>query len=156
MCDRNYCQHFSPMWPLFEQPFMKCLFSSMIQKLHFWQEDCLNLISTFYASYQNLTKSVLKRFSRYFRSFKRGLFRQPPIFRPRQSCEGQILQTWKTQLRSLFMFFSSAKFEGLQLCSDESEQKLKYFRERECMSWPRKNGHSELLKLGKLHQSHLA
>ena len=114
MCDRNYCQHFSPMWPLFEQPFMKCLFSSMIQKLHFWQEDCLNLISTFYASYQNLTKSVLKRFSRYFRSFKRGLFRQPPIFRPRQSCEGQILQTWKTQLRSLFMFFL---LPNLKVCS---------------------------------------
>ena len=72
MCQMKYCQHSSPMWPSFEQPLMKCLFSSMIQKLHFCQEDCLNLISTFYASYQNLTKSVLKRFSRYFRSFKRG------------------------------------------------------------------------------------
>ena len=78
MCEMNYCQHFSPMWPSFEQPVMKCLFSSMIQKLHFWQEDCLNLISTFYASYQNLTKSVLKRFSRYFRSFKRGYLGSHP------------------------------------------------------------------------------
>ena len=123
---------------------MKCLFSSMIQKLHFWQEDCLNLISTFYASYQNLTKSVLKRFSRYFRSFKRGHLGSHPYLGLVRVAKVKYfkLERHSSEVFSCFFFCQIWRFAAVFWWK---WTKTEIFPREGMYVMAKKNGNSELL-----------